>query len=272
MVSDKSREIYVMSDIEGRIDEFIGHFINIVENNGRNYKIYVLGNAIGRGTHSLQLLEYIRGHRNIELIAGENEYCFMQAFKNEYIIDAITHSSPDNALDKIRKIYSRDKTIINTRELKCLARLIENCGEDMLIRTHSMSKDYIRDIVKYIKGLNYEQHVIVGNTEYCLVHFIPFKNVRDFREKHNLKVGYSDIHQSMVSGNLPIPIEVPGEVVVFGHICTAATNNITPYTVFKGDNVIGVDCGCRLANENSRLACMRLSDRMVRYEPVRDMI
>ena len=53
--------------------------------------------------------------------------------------------------------------------------------------------------------------------------------------------------------------ELPeGFVLIFGHTPTCHFQNVEPWSIWKSDEAIGIDCGC--GYEEGRLACLRLDD------------
>ena len=68
------------------------------------------------------------------------------------------------------------------------------------------------------------------------------------------KVAYQDV-------KLLTPVRVRGSttfVLVFGHTPTNHFQNAEPMRIWKGDDAIGIDCGC--GYDYGRLACLRLDD------------
>ena len=53
---------------------------------------------------------------------------------------------------------------------------------------------------------------------------------------------------------------------MFGHTPTNHFQNAEPMSIWKGDNAIGIDCGC--GYDHGRLACLRLDDMKEFYSEV----
>ena len=54
-----------------------------------------------------------------------------------------------------------------------------------------------------------------------------------------------------------------GDLVIFGHTPTIHFQNVRPWSIWKSDEAIGIDCGC--GYPEGRLACLRLDDMMEFY-------
>ena len=60
--------------------------------------------------------------------------------------------------------------------------------------------------------------------------------------------------------NAPPPL--PGRTVIVGHTPTGhfTGNHGEPYSIWHGNGIIDIDCGCGDNDPNARLACLRLED------------
>lgn len=70
--------------------------------------------------------------------------------------------------------------------------------------------------------------------------------------------------------NRPDPTEpapMPGTTVIVGHTPTLLLNGDDgqPLRIWKGNGIIGIDCGCGHKSSLARLACLRLDDMEVTY-------
>ncbi|MGL4453715.1 MAG: metallophosphoesterase family protein [Sarcina sp.] len=65
---------YIMSDLHGCYDKFLAMLkkINFTEED----ELYILGDIFDRGDKPLEVLEYIRSHKNITLLKGNHEKMF----------------------------------------------------------------------------------------------------------------------------------------------------------------------------------------------------
>ena len=64
--------IYVLSDIHGDMDAFDSILSQIQL--GEDDHLYIIGDVIDRGPHSIELLQRIRKMRNTTMLLGNHEY------------------------------------------------------------------------------------------------------------------------------------------------------------------------------------------------------
>ena len=69
---------YVMSDLHGEYDKFIQMLTKIGFSN--DDKLIIIGDIFDRGKKPLQILDYILNKDNIELLLGNHELMFMEAY------------------------------------------------------------------------------------------------------------------------------------------------------------------------------------------------
>ena len=74
---------YVMSDLHGCEKEFKELLVKIAFS--ENDQLYIIGDVVDRGRHSIRLLQYIREAKNITLILGNHELMMREALvSNEF--------------------------------------------------------------------------------------------------------------------------------------------------------------------------------------------
>lgn len=71
---------YVMSDLHGMYDKFISMLEQI--NFNSNDHLYILGDVLDRGDKSLEIIDYIRNHKNITLLKGNHELMFQESWRD----------------------------------------------------------------------------------------------------------------------------------------------------------------------------------------------
>ncbi|MGF0555475.1 fructose-bisphosphatase class III, partial [Clostridioides difficile] len=69
-----------MSDIHGMYDKFISMLEQIDFNS--NDQLYILGDVLDRGEKPLEIIDYIREHKNIVLLKGNHELMFQESWIN----------------------------------------------------------------------------------------------------------------------------------------------------------------------------------------------
>ncbi len=71
---------YVMSDLHGMYDKFISMLEQI--DFSSNDQLYILGDVLDRGDKPLEIIDYIRKHKNIILLKGNHELMFQESWIN----------------------------------------------------------------------------------------------------------------------------------------------------------------------------------------------
>ena len=72
---------YVISDIHGHFDEF-KEILKIIDFSDKD-TLYILGDIIDRGGQSVELIEFVKKHKNIVTLLGNHEYMMYQ-FMNKH--------------------------------------------------------------------------------------------------------------------------------------------------------------------------------------------
>ncbi len=108
-------------------------------------------------------------------------------------------------------------------------------------------------IVRYLERIPDEQTISVGGSSFHLVHGRPARH-----------------HDDRIWGRIePADSYMSGPTVIVGHTPTPylTMNHKEPYTIYRGDGWIDIDCGCgNMTNPYRRLACLRLDDMCEFYE------
>ena len=212
--------IYVMSDIHGQIDQF--HEVLKQIRLEKTDKLYILGDVIDRNPNGIEVLAEIRSMTNAILMLGNHEYMMLQAIQNP----------EDEFLWRAWFANGGMKTY--------------DCYMEMPIEERE-------ELIDYLGRLPINIDITLGEKEYLLVHGIPIEMCKETRNSSNLT------SLSVWSRIEPWDIMPTGKVVIFGHTPTENYSDVEPMSIWYGERMIGIDCGCAYGSRG-RLACLRLDD------------
>ena len=229
---------YVMSDLHGVYDKFIEMLEKI--NFSKEDKLYILGDVVDRGEHSIKILQYIMKSDNIELILGNHEDMFIS------YLDATKKSQVD---------------MISTEMLWC-----QNGGRKTLLEFNALSDREKEEIELFLHSL--PAYKIVG--KYILTHS-GLENLCD--RSGTIEDYLSSQEKSDFLWNREEFYKKPaikGYIFVFGHTPTKylyyecdrkRVDELKIWHDKKHKDKIGIDCGAVFKSEKgSHLACLCLDD------------
>lgn len=221
---------YVVSDIHGHYS----HFLKLLEklNLTENDTLYVLGDIIDRGPENINLVRKIMSMPNVKMILGNHEDMMLGYYKGKNLFDrkyfqALWYHNGGDFTDKEFKILESEEQ---------------------------------ERILEYFSSLPLELEVTVNGIIYNLVHGCYV----------------ADSHKSKISANTysdivlweridPTDIGLEDKTVIFGHTCTKyyLDNVVDKYTIWKNNNLIGIDCGMAGYSRNPlkcQLGCLCLDN------------
>ena len=215
--------IYVLSDIHGDMDAFDSILSQIQL--GEDDHLYIIGDVIDRGPHSIELLQRIRKMRNTTMLLGNHEYM---------MTDRLRH--PED------------------RELAAL--WYRNGGGETETSFEKLSADEQEDLLQYLEGLPVQTEISVNGESFLLVHARPLEDYKDLRGWYKSEV------QMAVWSRIESWTKLPeGKTIVFGHTPTSHFQLVKgKMRIFHGDRRIGIDCGCAYPWRHGQLGCLRLDD------------
>lgn len=210
---------YVMSDLHGMYDKFTSMLEQI--NFNSNDQLYILGDVLDRGEKPLEIIDYIREHKNIVLLKGNHELVFQESWINTN--------------DRYLWFY--------------------NEGEDTFHKLKNKKFEYEESFYKYIKNLPYLE--VVDN--FILVHaglYLP-NNYEYLNIEQIIDLQEEDIcvwDRTILESNK----HIKGYTIIIGHTPTQNINNYGRVEIYKREGLIDIDCGACF--DNGKLACLRLDD------------
>ncbi len=69
--------VYAVSDLHGHFDVFMAGLKKIDFND--NDELYVIGDAIDRGDDGIRILQYVKEHKNMDLLIGNHEFMMLNS-------------------------------------------------------------------------------------------------------------------------------------------------------------------------------------------------
>lgn len=219
--------IYVMSDIHGSSTRFdsIMKQINLKSED----TLYILGDVVDRFYDGGRILRRIMKMPNVHMLLGNHEYMMLNA------IDSLEASDVKPYNHEIRLWY-------------------HNGGDVTHKYLKHIRKDLRKEILDYVRGLPLNLDVQIGIQRYKLVHGSPMDNFPQGHKKSYDSLTEFAVWERWMPGD-PVP---EGYTMIFGHTPTPNLQDDEPWRIWRGENAIGIDCGCGYAR--GRLMCLRLDD------------
>lgn len=223
---------YVLSDIHGNLRRFesIMSQINLQPDD----TLYILGDIVDRNPDGIKILRRIMKMPNVKMLLGNHEYMMMKA---------VGHCK--NAAEE------KEKT--NWKQRRHWYR---NGGEVTHDRLKRITLEQRAEIFRFLQSLPLNIDVEVNGEKYRLVHGSPVEN---FGRSHFYYEEYEDETEFAVWERWNEMHHIPiGCTLVFGHTPTCHFQETEPWSIWKSDDAIGIDCGG--GYEYGRLGCLRLDD------------
>lgn len=209
---------YVMSDLHGEYDKFIQMLTKIGFSN--DDKLIIIGDIFDRGEKPLQILDYILNKDNIELLLGNHELMFMEAY-NGYGVKNWIHYNGGNTT------------------FKAMAK---------------RGDKYMEMLYKYLEKLDIVK--VIDN--YILVHagFYMPRNYKDLTIDELLKqqtIDYNLWNRDWINN----PKKLDNYTIIVGHTPAFFIDDGAPKINYLNGHIC-IDCGATF--NGGKLACLRLDD------------
>ena len=228
---------YVLSDIHGNLRRFESIMAQI--NLKPDDTLYILGDVIDRYPDGIKILRQIMQMPNAKMLIGNHEYMMLKAIGHCKDVA----EEKENTNWRQRKIWYRNGGMVTHEQLK------------------HYRKDTRSDIFDFIWKLPTNLEVEVIGIEYKLVHASPEEN---YMANYWHSEDYKDSREFAVWERWNETCPVPGGyVLIFGHTPTCYFHNREPWSIWKSEKAIGIDCGGGF--EYGRLSCLRLDDMQEFY-------
>ena len=209
---------YVMSDLHGMYEKFL-EMLNKIKFREKD-ELYIAGDILDRGEKPLEILDYIREHKNIHLLKGNHEKMF--------------------------------EDFVETRDYFLW---FSNGGNSTYKELLDRGNEYFKDMYEYIKKLPLV--VVLKKKKIILVHagvYYPENNVslKTFMDLQEEDICLWD------RSNIGKEKKYLDYTVICGHTPVQTINNENK--IIKTDGTIYIDCGAVFVQAGGKLACLRLED------------
>lgn len=224
--------IYVLSDIHGNLQRFesIMKQINLQPDD----TLYILGDVVDRNPDGIKILRKLMKMPNVKMLIGNHEYMMLKA---------VGHCK--NAAEE------KENTNWKQRRL-----WYNNGGRITHDRLKRITLEQRAEIFRFLRTLPVNIDVEVNGVKYKLVHGSPVEN---FGRTHFYYKDYENEKEFAVWERWNEMHQVPeGFILIFGHTPTCHFQETEPWSIWKYEDSIGIDCGC--GYEDGRLGCLRLDD------------
>ncbi|MBQ7833029.1 MAG: fructose-bisphosphatase class III [Lachnospiraceae bacterium] len=252
---------YVMSDVHGQYKSYM-KMLKKIDLKAED-TLYVLGDAIDRGSDGIKILSDIMKRPNVELILGNHELLMLDALKN---------------FDEIRSKDRHDTDDIDLWLDPC------NGGEATYEAFEKLTVSKRKAIVAFLEEAWIIRKLKVDNKTYHLSHAytVPKKMKDGFRYSdlsHDeiWDVVWMNIYdRAFIRENHEKLYPNKKTIYVSGHTFTQRLDCIDELgrglvyhnPDYYGYHVYNIDCGMALKNKSSQLSCMRLEDGEIFYIPL----
>ena len=219
--------VYVMSDIHGQMEMFLGMLKQIKFSD--NDTLYILGDVIDRGEKSIELLQYVIKQKNIIMLMGNHERMMFDYLKTNSRRDFLSWCN--NGGD-----------ITNADFIK-------------------LSVEEQDKIKQFLERLPYYKKITVNDKKFFLCH-AGFNKYGDNLEKNiELNILEQDFLWSRHYSD-----SIDGYCIIHGHTPTIIMCNEYKVCRYNDNTVFNIDCGCAYVPDGQgRLSCLRLDDMNIFY-------
>ena len=239
-----------MSDIHGHRRRFdsIMEQINLQPED----TLYILGDVIDRNPDGIRILQQLRAMPNVVMLLGNHEYMMLDALYN--LVDE-DDSYAGYIREKRMNLWYRNGGDITHEYLKHIRKSVR------------------QDIFEYLAGLPVNIKITVNGQNYLLTHAAPEDEYLNSSMKHRDGREFAVWYRYRSYDRGP-----DDYTVIFGHTPTTEHQLTNPVQIWRGSNLIDIDCGAAYEKPalwgsiiQTRLACLRLDDMKEFYseeEPV----
>jgi len=242
---------YVMSDLHGCYEEFL-QMLELIGFTDQDHLI-VIGDAVDRGPASVRLLRDLMARENGWLLMGNHEW-FMRETLERLPVD-ITPGGLDKYIDGNVEI-TNDNIDEHLTEY-CYRNWMGNGGASTFLEYLDLSAEERAEVRCFLDSLIYNCELTVENQKYLLVHTVPvgFDRAKPLADYPPFDLLFNRIRPQEWGGDF-----YDDKMMVVGHTPTFMIGQNFAGQIYKGKNIINIDCGCVYENYGGRLGCLRLED------------
>jgi len=235
--------IYCISDIHGRFDEFMA-MLELIQFDGKQDKLYVLGDMIDWGPKSVEVMRYCMENQDyVTTLMGNHEWMMIQFFKE--------------AITDVRNNYHP---------------WMRNGGKKTLAQLNYKVTRVVRQrLLGWVKTLPYFEEAEINGRKFYLCHSYPYTDTG--RKEHDEETA---VWRRVAGEENPLHANGYGNdiILVAGHTPTKyeyyfPPDEKEPYLISNtsASQKIMIDCCAKLIGnqkldkyDTARLACIRLND------------
>ena len=221
--------IYVMSDIHGHMARFrsVMKKIDLKPED----TLYVLGDVIDRNADGIRILRELMVMPNVKMTLGNHELMMLQA---------LCYAEAEEAFSYIPPLYRwyNNGGLVTHEHLKHLRKMLR------------------AEMFAYLDRLPVNIEISVRGERYILAHAAPIEDYPLYSYRYESAREFAVCKQYRIG-----EYRSDNHTLIFGHTPTSYYQNVMPMEIWRGQNCIGIDCGC--AYPYGRLACLRLEDGKV---------
>ena len=222
---------YVISGIDGCFDRLTA-LLDAIRFSDSDI-LYVLGDMVGSGDASLEVVSDLSMRPNVYPVAGDKDFHALRMLSG-FDRMAKDGTTPDPAFIAEMKTWAE-----------------EEGGSAMLAAFRALDEDMREGVLDFLSEMTLFEEPEVNGKKYLLVHagirgFDPGREL-DSYEPEDFMTGAPDFGKPYFSDR----------TVIVGHTPTQKIPGATPGKIFHTDGFIAIDCG---VGEGGKLACLRLDD------------
>ncbi len=224
--------VYVVGDIHGEYDKFI-EILDLIHLKNSD-TLYVLGDIVDRGPHSIKTLQKLMEMPNAICIVGNHEVMALDGlrFLNTHItlesIDSLDVELMGNLID-----WQRNGSKTTIEEFRLL---------DAEVRS---------EVISFMMDFSLYEEIIVAGQKYLLVHagfggYKPGKKIGEYSLK-NLVWDRADYETQYFEDTIVITGHTPTQFI---------EGNPKPGYIYRHLNHIAMDCGCGMPDGRLAAICL----------------
>lgn len=222
---------YVISGIDGCFDRLTA-LLDAIRFSDSDI-LYVLGDMVGSGDASLEVVSDLSMRPNVYPVAGDKDFRALRMLSG-FDRMAKDGTTPDSAFISEMKAWAE-----------------EEGGSAMLSAFRALDEDMREGILDFLSEMTLFEEPEVNGKKYLLVH----AGIRGFDPGRELD-SYTPEDFMTEAPDFGKPY-FSDRTVIVGHTPTGKIPGATPGKIFRTDGFIAVDCG---VGEGGKLACLRLED------------
>lgn len=203
---------YVMSNIHGQWKKY-KKMLEKISFRDTDF-LYILGDVIDYGEHSIEVLNDMSYRMNVYPIIGDHEFYALKVLKK-----IMKSGAPDNS--------------VKADMLKWL----QNGGQSTFESFMKLPDEEKEGIIEYLEEFSAYDIAEVNDKTYILVH----SGISDFDEEKNMD-DY-DIEDLIFDGATPDTKYFDDKTVIAGHTPTYELDENSRGKIIKKDGIIFIDCG-----------------------------